>query len=287
MDPELGRFISLDPVLGKLSSPQTLNRYVYCVNNPLRFTDPTGEWSLSLKGLSNWWDKNWQTFVLVAVCAAITIGTGGAGAGLAAAVAYGAFAGAGTNVALAYLYSGGKLTLQGAVSAAISGAITGGIGAITAGVGSGAISLGESLGARIAGSTFARLGAAAGIGALGGEGSYLAGEATKMAMTGGREGKITLRGMLFSAAAGTATGFIMGGMGSLGLKPSLGDFAKMNVPQATQAIIPGAFFTAAMSTLKYLAKPWIEGDRALTLGAQVMTPTFQGGSHNTREMWLR
>ena len=36
MDPELGRFISLDPQLGKLSAPQTLNRYVYCANNPLR-----------------------------------------------------------------------------------------------------------------------------------------------------------------------------------------------------------------------------------------------------------
>jgi RHS repeat-associated protein len=42
MDPELGRWLSLDPELGSLSMPQTLNRYVYCVNNPLRFTDPTG-----------------------------------------------------------------------------------------------------------------------------------------------------------------------------------------------------------------------------------------------------
>ena len=42
MDPELGRFISLDPELGRLSQPQSLNRYVYCVNNPLWFTDPTG-----------------------------------------------------------------------------------------------------------------------------------------------------------------------------------------------------------------------------------------------------
>jgi len=50
MDPELGRFISLDPELGRLSSPQTQNRYVYCVNNPLRFTGPTGEWfGVSLK----------------------------------------------------------------------------------------------------------------------------------------------------------------------------------------------------------------------------------------------
>ncbi len=42
MDPELGRWLSLDPELGRLSSPQTMNRYVYCGNNPLRFVDPTG-----------------------------------------------------------------------------------------------------------------------------------------------------------------------------------------------------------------------------------------------------
>jgi len=34
MDPELDRWLSLDPELGSLSAPQTMNRYVYCVNNP-------------------------------------------------------------------------------------------------------------------------------------------------------------------------------------------------------------------------------------------------------------
>ena len=28
----------------KLNDPQTLNRYTYCENNPLRYTDPTGHW---------------------------------------------------------------------------------------------------------------------------------------------------------------------------------------------------------------------------------------------------
>jgi RHS repeat-associated protein len=42
-DPDLGRFVSLDPVLGALAVPQTLNRYAYVVNNPLKYTDPTGE----------------------------------------------------------------------------------------------------------------------------------------------------------------------------------------------------------------------------------------------------
>jgi len=41
-DPELGRFIQADPRIQDLSNPQSYNRYSYCVNNPLRYTDPTG-----------------------------------------------------------------------------------------------------------------------------------------------------------------------------------------------------------------------------------------------------
>lgn len=33
----------MDPKAGDTHSPQSLDRYVYCFNNPLRFTDPTGE----------------------------------------------------------------------------------------------------------------------------------------------------------------------------------------------------------------------------------------------------
>ena len=43
LDPELGRFISLDPRSGSPESPQSLDRYVYCANNPLRLVDPTGK----------------------------------------------------------------------------------------------------------------------------------------------------------------------------------------------------------------------------------------------------
>jgi RHS repeat-associated protein len=41
-DPEIGRFISRDPLQGETDSPQTLNRYVYCLNNPLKYIDPAG-----------------------------------------------------------------------------------------------------------------------------------------------------------------------------------------------------------------------------------------------------
>jgi len=38
-DPETGRFIPEDPILGSLEEPQCLNRYIYCRNNPLKYTD--------------------------------------------------------------------------------------------------------------------------------------------------------------------------------------------------------------------------------------------------------
>ena len=41
-DPELGRFIQADTTIPDLSNPQSYNRFSYCVNDPLRYTDPSG-----------------------------------------------------------------------------------------------------------------------------------------------------------------------------------------------------------------------------------------------------
>ena len=42
--PVQGRFTSVDPMLGSagVTSPQSWNRYSYCLNNPVNSTDPTG-----------------------------------------------------------------------------------------------------------------------------------------------------------------------------------------------------------------------------------------------------
>ena len=41
-DPEIGRFITADPTIQFPYNLQSLNRYSYCLNNPLRYIDPTG-----------------------------------------------------------------------------------------------------------------------------------------------------------------------------------------------------------------------------------------------------
>ncbi|MBV8859487.1 MAG: Ig-like domain-containing protein [Acidobacteria bacterium] len=50
--PALGRFIQQDSLAGRLAEVQTLNRYAYVRNNPLRFTDPTGHETYD--SWSNW-----------------------------------------------------------------------------------------------------------------------------------------------------------------------------------------------------------------------------------------
>ncbi len=41
--PYLGRFLSIDPIMGNAINPQSWNRYAYVRNNPLSLVDPTGK----------------------------------------------------------------------------------------------------------------------------------------------------------------------------------------------------------------------------------------------------
>jgi RHS repeat-associated protein len=41
-DATIGRFISADTIVPDVFNPQTLNRYSYCLNNPLKYVDPSG-----------------------------------------------------------------------------------------------------------------------------------------------------------------------------------------------------------------------------------------------------
>jgi RHS repeat-associated protein len=44
-DPVLGMFVTPDSIVPNLFDPQMLNRYAYCRNNPLIYTDPTGHYT--------------------------------------------------------------------------------------------------------------------------------------------------------------------------------------------------------------------------------------------------
>jgi len=44
-DPRLGRFLSPDPFVQNATNTQSHNRYSYALNNPLKYTDPSGYYS--------------------------------------------------------------------------------------------------------------------------------------------------------------------------------------------------------------------------------------------------
>lgn len=54
-DPFIGRFISPDSIIPQPYNPQSLNRYSYCLNNPLIYTDPSGHDSQE-EGANKWWE---------------------------------------------------------------------------------------------------------------------------------------------------------------------------------------------------------------------------------------
>lgn len=50
-DPLIGRFISPDPNVQMSSNTQNMNRYTYCLNNPLKYNDPSGKLFKELLGI--------------------------------------------------------------------------------------------------------------------------------------------------------------------------------------------------------------------------------------------
>ena len=50
-DPTIGRFISRDSYTGKNEDPLSLNLYTYCYNNPIIYTDITGNNPLIIAGV--------------------------------------------------------------------------------------------------------------------------------------------------------------------------------------------------------------------------------------------
>lgn len=82
-DPQQGRFTQIDPVGIKstsLSSPQTLNLYAYCANDPVNHADPSGLGFFSFlkklfKGIAKVVTSKWFVIALTVALAVITIGS--------------------------------------------------------------------------------------------------------------------------------------------------------------------------------------------------------------------
>ena len=121
-DPAVGRFISPDPYVQMPDQTQNLNRYTYCLNNPLLYVDYNGYTLFS--SLGDWISKNANQIITiaatVAVVAAVTVATGGLGTFAAAAIIGGA--GGFTSGAVSTWLGGGSF-MQGMGSGIINGAI--------------------------------------------------------------------------------------------------------------------------------------------------------------------
>jgi RHS repeat-associated protein len=154
-DPLVGRFLNVDPYVQMPDYTQNVNRYSYCLNNPLKFTDPNGEfipflviaaaavisgsinvavhWK-EIKAVGGGWSSFWKGAGYFGVGAA-------AGAGAAVMPELLPILGTGAGAGAALGFAGGFIT--GAGNAAIgggnlgdifmSGLMSGGMGALTGG----------------------------------------------------------------------------------------------------------------------------------------------------------
>jgi len=115
--------MSLDPKLGKLSVPQTLNRYVYCINNPLRYVDPTGMdfWNDLVDQATGIWIAKWISSTADWYSHASDAERAGFWSGIAAGIV------AGVAIGLAPFSGGASLLLLATIPAITGAAVYAGV----------------------------------------------------------------------------------------------------------------------------------------------------------------
>ena len=141
-DPVIGRFLSCDNFVQEPENSQNFNRYSYCLNNPLRYSDPSGElfWlipaaiivgsgivnaAMNADNIHNF-GQGMAYFGVGCASAATAMYTGGAGICLSGALL------GGGNSLLTQSFNGGKIDWFNVANASIFGAIT---SAVSAGIG--------------------------------------------------------------------------------------------------------------------------------------------------------
>jgi len=122
-DPELGRFLSADPFVQAPNNSQSYNRYSYVMNNPMKYTDPSGYFlSGFLRGIGNALQSAFS-FVKDNFRMIAAIGLSAMTGGLSLLLNIPAVvAGALTGFV-------GSYVMTGSLSAAVKGAVIGGISA--------------------------------------------------------------------------------------------------------------------------------------------------------------
>ena len=93
-DPLVGAFVFPDPNIQMPDHTQGMNRYTYCMNNPLLYVDPSGyTW---LQNFGKWLQKNSKVITIVAtiaVAVVVTVATAGIASPLLAGAIVGASVG--------------------------------------------------------------------------------------------------------------------------------------------------------------------------------------------------
>jgi RHS repeat-associated protein len=156
-DPQTALFFSPDPYLQAPGDWLNYNRYSYCLNNPMKYTDPDGEFFLmavfmsamintAIQGLSGNLDgigSFWKAMGIGALSGAIGYGAGAlvSGAIQIGGVAGGSLIGAAGGAAGGFVGGAGNAWNNGASfgDGLKAGLIGGGIGAITGGITGGLI----------------------------------------------------------------------------------------------------------------------------------------------------
>lgn len=150
-DPALSLFLSPDPHIQAPGNWLNYNRYAYCLNNPVMYTDPSGKfWHLvigaTIGGVMNWamngTEFSWEGLGYFGVGATAGAVGAGVGVGISSAMVGGSF-GAG--------FIGSSAEMTATTNFATGAAIGGGAG-FSAGFGNGLIQ-GQSFGDALWGGT--------------------------------------------------------------------------------------------------------------------------------------